>query len=162
MLLDAVDVTLQHTCPRTGRALRTVTLKKSSIAYCIDESDQKVLLVGRDKQQRELPVAGGVQMHTRFMSDGKVTLVILRRNITVFLSGALPEALADWCKALVSGRRTLPANSATAPLSAGEQLPKRPVSSPESLSRKALQPLTPENMNSPRLSDKKKARNPGR
>ena len=159
MLLEGVDVSIQHVCPRTGRALRTVQLKKSSIAYCLDESDRRVLVIGRDKLQHEFPVLGGVQMLTRFVSEGKATLVIVRQNITVLLSRADPADLSTWCKALTSGGQVPSAKDVQRPQSA-DPLTKRSLSSPSAGARQVLSPLG--TTNTPKIAGSKKSRDPGR
>ena len=52
------------------------------------------LCIGLDvKTQQELPVAGGVRVFGKFVSQGKATLTIVRRNIQLMISNADPQAL---------------------------------------------------------------------
>ncbi|KAL1528927.1 hypothetical protein AB1Y20_010249 [Prymnesium parvum] len=96
-------VTLQQVCARGGHAVRTTTFKQSVIAYCIDESDRRVLRVGRDRNAQEFPVLGGVQLMTQFVRNGKATLILLKRSINLLLSDADPTALQQFCSALKTG-----------------------------------------------------------
>eukprot|EP00966_Prymnesium_polylepis_P118611 2742022-Prymnesium_polylepis.1 len=160
MRLDACDVTTQQVCPRSGRVVRTMAYRRSCIAYCIDESERRVLMIGSDKDAAEYPVAGGVQMLTKFASDGKATLILPKRNTTILIANACPEALQRWCHALKTGGPP-PAKAAAA---AAEPLSKRALSSPAigSARRAPLSDLSPSALAStPSVAAAKKARDPG-
>ena len=175
MRLDNVEVTTQHMCPRTGRTLRSVTAKRSCIAYMIDESDRRIIMVGRDKESHEYPVAGGVALLTKFVTTGKATLILQKRNITILLAKADPEALDRWCAALKHGVPPPPKSEAGRPSSV-EPLSKRPLASGAPAfgsaparpntggGRAPLSGLSPSAANnSPAIvAPEKKAREPGR
>lgn len=150
MRFDGVDVTITLSCARTGRMIRSNTTKRSAIAYCVDESDRRVLVVGRDeKSSQDFPVAGGVQVITRFVHEGKATLIVPKRGLTLFLQVDLSQAdeLGAWCRALTSGR---PTPSAAAP---GAGPAKRPLAAqrgtPSRPSRPPLSSRSPSSANGP-------------
>ena len=170
MRLESCDVTTQQVCPRTGRVLRTVACKRSCIAYCIDEQDRRVLMIGSGNDARELPVVGGVQLLTKFASVGKATLVLPKRSTSILLSNADPSALQQWCDALKSGRPPPPkAEAGKQPVDPNS---KRPLNSPASIggaggaapagSRAPLASISPACANSPAAHAGKKARDPTR
>ena len=70
MWLTPVDVVIQTLCPRTGKLLESRKVGHTCIAYCLDEDDRRVLIVGEGKQQREFPVQGGVRVIARFAAEG--------------------------------------------------------------------------------------------
>ena len=127
-------------CPSAPRA----RLQIDERADCIDERDQRVLVVGEGKQAIEYAVTGGVQLLTPLLSQGKCTLIIVKRNLRILVSDADAAELRAWCGSLASGRPPPPKASVPAP----SPLPKRTLSraSPSSANR-----LTPR-------VEKKKAR----
>ena len=46
MWLTPVDVVIQTLCPRTGKLLESRKVGHTCIAYCLDEDDRRVLVVG--------------------------------------------------------------------------------------------------------------------
>ena len=106
MRLDPVDVSIVQACPRTARTLSSRQFKRTCVSYAITEADSRVLSVGREsKHSIEYPVAGGVKVFARFVHEGKATLLLVRRNISLLLSGADPPALTAWLAALANGGR---------------------------------------------------------
>ena len=144
MWIRNVACTLQTVCPRSGKLTHERVFRSTSVAYCIDERDQRVLVVGEGKQAIEYAVTGGVQLLTPLLSQGKCTLIIVKRNLRILVSDADAAELRAWCGSLASGRPPPPKASVPAP----SPLPKRTLSraSPSSANR-----LTPR-------VEKKKAR----
>ena len=48
MWIRNVACTLQTVCPRSGKLTHERVFRSTSVAYCIDERDQRVLVVGRE------------------------------------------------------------------------------------------------------------------
>ena len=132
MWLTPVKLCIQVLCPRTGKLLESRTINSTSVAYCLDEDDRRMLVVGEGRDSREFAVQGGVRVITRFATEGKATLQLIRRNIMLLISGADPDALQEWCKALMSGGASRKAEM-LAPRAQRQQqeleLAKRPLSS---------------------------------
>lgn len=85
---------VQTTCVRTGRIVRTQTVKRTSLGYCLDDANRALLVVGRtEKEQLEWPVAGGVQILARFAEQGKATLTIAKQHKVLLVSRADPQEL---------------------------------------------------------------------
>ena len=104
MHIEPVTCAVVTLCPRTGRILASRKHHRTRVAFCLDDDDRKVLVVGADaKTAQEFAVAGGVRVHTKFVSAGKATLTIVRRNIQIMLSEADPSDLTRWCTSLTSG-----------------------------------------------------------
>ena len=103
MWLTPVKLCIQVVCPRTGKLLESRTINSTSLAYCLDEDDRRMLVVGEGKDCREFPVQGGVRVITRFATEGKATLQLIKRNTMLLISGADPDALQEWCRSLMSG-----------------------------------------------------------
>ena len=61
MWLTPVKLCIQVVCPRTGKLLESRTINSTSLAYCLDEHDRRVIVVGEGKESREYPVQGGVR-----------------------------------------------------------------------------------------------------
>ena len=132
MWLTPVKLCIQVLCPRTGKLLESRTINSTSVAYCLDEDDRRMLVVGEGRDSREFAVQGGVRVITRFATEGKATLQLIRRNIMLLISGADPDSLQEWCKALMSGGASRKAEM-LAPRAQRQQqeleLAKRPLSS---------------------------------
>jgi len=95
--LHEADVVIQTNCIRTGRTVRTQTVKRTSLGYCLDDANRALLVVGRsEKEQLEWPVAGGVQILARFAEQGKATLT------GVFVTTQSDEVQLDWLDRLAS------------------------------------------------------------
>ena len=147
MRLGPCTVTIVTLDPRTGSVLSTIVQKSSAIAFCIDESNKKCLVVGAEERSaREYRVAGGVKMHTRFINDGKATLSLVHRNINLMVSNADPRALKEWTQTLMSGRPPAPtASSPPRPGSSASTSTAAPnVSAPP---KRHLAPSTPSRAN---------------
>lgn len=92
--LHEADVVIQTNCIRTGRTVRTQTVKRTSLGYCLDDANRALLVVGRsEKEQLEWPVAGGVQILARFAEQGKATLTIPKQHKVLLVSRADPHEL---------------------------------------------------------------------
>lgn len=132
MWLTPVKLCIQVLCPRTGKLLESRTINGTSVAYCLDEDDRRMLVVGEGRDSREFPVQGGVRVITRFASEGKATLQLIRHNIMLLISGADPDALQEWCRALMSGGASRKAEMLAPRVQRQQQeleLAKRPLSS---------------------------------
>ena len=141
MRLHPCTVTCVTIDTRTGGVIQSQAHNMTAIAFCIDEGNHKCLVVGTDdKKSREFRVAGGVKLHTRFASQGKATLTLVKRNINLMISNADPDSLIEWTATLTSGRPPAPraAPTATAVTS------PRPASAPP---KRMLAPLTPSRAN---------------
>ena len=115
MRLGPCTVTVVTIDARTGVAVNTKAHAASAIAYCIDESNKRCLVVGTDdRSSREFAVAGGVKLLTRFVHEGKATLTLVRRSINLMISQAEPVALREWRQTLASGRPPAPPRSSRA------------------------------------------------
>ena len=135
MKLEPVTVTVTHLCPSTGKVIHSKQTANTRIAFCLDESDKKCLVVGlKERDQRDLHVAGGVRVFNKFVSQGKATLTIVRKNIQVMLCNADPVALGAWCASLTSGGPPPLAKSTLAPTAS----PSRPASSAPPFSKRPL------------------------
>ena len=159
MWLTPVDVCIQIICPRSGKLLDSRRMNSTCIAYCLSEDDKRVLVVGEKKQEREYRLDGGVRTITRFASQGKATLQIVRRNITLLLSGADPDALSAWCSALLHGsgaphKASMIAPSAQRQRQELDAFAKRPLSSRSP----GLANASPGHYGSPALSKKVRPR----
>ena len=108
MWIRNIACTLQTVCPRSGKLVSERTFRSTSVAYCIDERDQRVLVVGEGKQAIEYAVTGGVQLLTPLLSQGKCTLIIVKRNLRILVSDADAAELRAWCGSLagIGGRRS--------------------------------------------------------
>ena len=149
MRLHPCTVTVVTLDAPSGRVLSSRSHNASAIAYCIDESNKRCLVVGTDdRTSREFSVAGGVKLHNRFMHEGKATLTLMRRNINLMISNAAPHELKEWMHALASGRppppkAEVPSSSGAAP-AAGADSSARPASAPP---KRHLAPATPSRAN---------------
>lgn len=105
MHLEPLAVTVVRLCTRTGKVLSQRQYNKTSIAFCIDDEMRQVFAIGTDpKTVQEFGVAGGVRFFTKFIAQGKVTLLLKKHNIQLMLSQADPQELTAWCRALASGK----------------------------------------------------------
>ena len=127
--LESADVTLQYLCPQTGTCQRSSVVKATRVGFCLDETDRRVLTVGRDRALQEWAVQGGVRVHNRFMEHGKLTLHLVKRNLQLLLSNADPAQLRAWCRAL-----------AGPPAPRGEEPAKRPLGASSTLNTPAVSP----------------------
>ena len=78
-----------------------------------------MLVVGEGKQAIEYAVTGGVQLLTPLLSQGKCTLIIVKRNLRILVSDADAAELRAWCGSLAAGRRRRAACGANAAAEAG-------------------------------------------
>ena len=64
MWLTPVKVCIQTLCPRTGKLLENRTVNSTSLAYCLDDDDRRMIVLGEGKESRDYPVQGGVRCAT--------------------------------------------------------------------------------------------------
>ena len=104
-----VDMEVVKTCPRTGRVLSSRAYKGTGVTYALTDDDKRLIALGRDaKAQAEFLIEGSVQMHTRLAREGKATLILARRNLSLMLRTADAAALMRWLSCLSSGGAPAP------------------------------------------------------
>ena len=154
MRLHPCTVNVVQLDVRTGQIISSKSYNKTAIAFMIDESNKKCLVVGTDdKFTREYPVHGGVKMHTKFVSQGKATLTLVKRNLSLMISNVEPSALEAWIRSLASGRPPPPTSVFELPPTTAAASPPRPASAPL---KRNLAPLSPSraNASSPQIVPK--------
>ena len=119
MWLRDVSVTVNTLHATDGRVVRSRAFTKTSLGYCLDDHHRRTLAIGEEQKLiQEYAVAGGVKMHTKFASNGKATLQLVKSHVMLLIKTANPRELQSWLRALQSGGR---------PSAASDDLAKRPL-----------------------------------